>query len=64
MIVTIFFLYSIGPAVATINGKIMLVGVTLGGIRCAQRPFPGVFTKVSALKSWILKNSDVGYCQN
>ena len=60
----IFILYCIGPAVAAINGKITLVDVISFGFGCAKTPFPGFYTKVSKLKSWILKHSDAGSCQN
>lgn len=53
-----------GPLVTSLNGKATLVGVTSFGIGCAQSPYPGVYARVTAQKSWILANSDAGTCQN
>ena len=53
-----------GPLVASINNKITLVGVTSWGYGCAQAPYPGVYARVTAQKTWILANSDAGKCQN
>jgi len=53
-----------GPLVGLINGKVTIAGVTSFGIGCAQDPYPGVYSRVTAQKAWILANSDAGSCQN
>jgi secreted trypsin-like serine protease len=50
--------------VASVNDRITLVGVTSFGDGCAKSPFPGVYARVTAQKSWILANTDAGSCQN
>ena len=62
LIIILFF--TLGPMVAAVNSKITLVGVTSFGTGCAQSPYPGVYSRVSAQKAWILANSDAGSCQN
>ncbi len=49
---------------ATLNGKFTIVGITSFGVGCAEPPFPGVYARVTAQKTWILSNSDAGLCQN
>jgi secreted trypsin-like serine protease len=49
---------------ALVNGKVTIVGITSFGIGCAQDPFPGVYSRVTAQKAWILANSDAATCQN
>ncbi|KXN69889.1 putative trypsin-like serine protease precursor [Conidiobolus coronatus NRRL 28638] len=46
-----------GGPLFTIQGKkTILVGLTSYGIGCARPNLPGVYTRVSAVKDWILKN--------
>jgi secreted trypsin-like serine protease len=54
----------IGPMATTVNGRVTLVGVVSFGAACGKPPYPGVYAKVTKLKSWILSNSDAGRCQN
>ena len=53
-----------GPMVAMMNNRVTLVGVTSYGNGCAKSPYPGVYARVSAQRSWILANSDALSCQN
>ena len=54
----------LGPLVASVNAKIVLVGVTSFGDGCALYSYPGVYSRVSAQKAWILANTDAENCQN
>jgi len=51
-----------GPAVAEINGKATLVGITSWGDGCGRPNRPGVYTKVGNYVDWIQSNlrSDIG----
>jgi secreted trypsin-like serine protease len=42
-----------GPLVGTINGKLVLVGVTSWGLGCAHAEYPGVYSRVSRYAKWI-----------
>ncbi len=48
----------------TVNGRVTLVGIISFGSVCGKPPFPGVYARVTKLKSWIIANSDAGRCQN
>lgn len=41
------------PLVVTVNGRAVLAGVTSTGAECAQTDYPGVYTSVPAMLSWI-----------
>jgi secreted trypsin-like serine protease len=60
----IFKHFCLGPLVANVNSKVTVVGVTSFGNGCALASYPGVYSRISAQKSWILANSDAGSCQN
>jgi len=47
-----------GPAVVD-NGGPLLVGIVSWGIGCARPNYPGVYTRVSSVYSWICANSGV-----
>ena len=53
----------LGPLVATVNGKVTLVGA-ISFRNFAQSSYSGVYSRVTAQKLWILANSDAGVCQN
>jgi len=59
----IIFLFE-GPLAGLVNSKVTVVGITSFGVGCAQPPYPGVYSRVTAQKAWILANSDAGSCQN
>ncbi len=48
----------------TVNGRVTLVGIISFGAACGKPPYPGVYARVTKMKSWILANSDAGRCQN
>jgi len=48
--------------VANLNGRATLVGVMSFGIGCAGA-YPGVYSRVTSQKAWILEHSDAGSCQ-
>jgi trypsin len=43
-----------GPLVGASNGRTILVGITSFGYGCAQAGHPGVYTRVSAIRAWVL----------
>jgi trypsin len=45
-----------GPLFSIVNGKQVLAGITSFGIGCATPKLPGVYTRVSNYKNWILQN--------
>ena len=53
-----------GPIAATITSKVTIVGVTSFGEGCAEKPYPGVYARVSTVLDWILDNTDADECQN
>jgi secreted trypsin-like serine protease len=42
-----------GPVVVDNAGTATLVGITSWGIGCAEPGFPGIYTRISAMRSWI-----------
>lgn len=46
-----------GPLVYNTSSGIKLAGVTSFGIGCAEAPYPGVYTRVSAFHEWIAQIS-------
>lgn len=43
-----------GPLIATSHGHTALVGITSFGEGCARSGHPGVYTRVSAIRAWVL----------
>ena len=41
-----------------------IVGVTSFGEGCAEKPYPGVYSRVTSVLDWILDNTDAAECQN
>ena len=54
--IQIFIFYGVkneGPLTYDDNGRSTLVGVVSFGIGCAQKDFPGVYSRVSSVLEWI-----------
>jgi secreted trypsin-like serine protease len=49
-----------GPLVVSVGGVPTLAGITSFGIGCAEAPYPGVYTEVSAFRTWILAQQTGG----
>ena len=43
-----------GPLVGTSSGHAALVGITSFGDGCARPGHPGVYTRVTAIRAWVL----------
>ena len=56
------FDFHIGPITAIVNSRTTLVGLTSWGYGCANPLFPGVYSRVTDQKAWILANSDATDC--
>lgn len=48
-----------GPAAATINGTKYLIGVVSWGNECALQGYPGIYSNVSYVRSWIKSTAGV-----
>ena len=46
-----------GPLVTLINHRWTLIGVVSWGIGCGEHEYPGVYSRVSERKQWIMKNA-------
>ncbi len=49
-----------GPLIIDVGGTPTLAGITSWGEGCAQAPYPGVYTEVSALEPWISAQMTAG----
>ena len=54
---------SAGPLTAIVNGRVTLVGVTSFGFTGCPTTAAPAFARVTAVKDWILSNSDAGSYQ-
>jgi hypothetical protein len=55
---TLYSISILGPAVAIVNGKSVLAGVTSFGYQCANNRNPGLYARVSSAVEWIFNNTD------
>ena len=47
-----------GPLVCKHNGKAIITGIVSWGISCADADYPGVYSRVTTVLSWIKSNID------
>merc|ERR1719323_2276389 len=46
-----------GPLVTVINHRWTLIGVVSWGIGCGEHEYPGVYSRVTERKQWIMNNA-------
>lgn len=46
-----------GPLTIEVNGEVQLVGVVSFGRGCAEPNYPGVYARVTAVRSWIKRQT-------